>query len=134
MRFEELIKEAEIRATVRKKEYSMAKMRSAPPMGPGIFAVMTDGHEISVVAEADHELDVVEEERPLRVITFEMYMPAGLVGFLAHMTGLMADNDIPLLAISTFSTDHILVKDMFVERAVQVLSNANVRVEQEQNR
>lgn len=130
MKFEEFNREADLRATVREKEYTLAKVRSVPEMGPGIFAVMTDGHEISVVAEVGHELDVLEEEKPLRIISFEMAMPFDLIGFLGYITKLLADHSISLFAISTFSTDHILMKETFLERAVQVLRDANVKVEQ----
>ena len=130
MKFEEFTKDTEIRASVREKEYSIAKVRSLPPMGPEIFAVMTDGHEITVVAEAGHDLDVLEEEKPFRIISFDTALPFDLIGFLSYITKLLADHNISLFAISTFSTDHILMKEKFLERAVEVLRDANVRLEQ----
>jgi hypothetical protein len=56
-------------------------------------------------------------------------MPFDLIGFLAYITKLLADHNISLFAISAFSTDHILMKEMFLEKAVQVLRDANVKVE-----
>lgn len=130
MKFEEFSKDTEIKASVPRKEYSIAKVRSVPEIGPEIFAVIVDGHEITVVAEADHHLDVLEEEKPFRIISFDTAMPFDLIGFLAYITKLLADHNISLFAISSFSTDHILMKEVFLDRAVQVLRDANVKVEQ----
>ena len=94
MKFEEFTKDTEIRASVREKEYSIAKVRSLPKMGPEIFAVMTDGHEITVVAEAGHDLDVLEEEKPFRIISFDTALPFDLIGFLSYITKLLADHNI----------------------------------------
>jgi hypothetical protein len=129
MKFEEFTKDTEVRASVREKEYSIAKVNSIPAMSPEIFAVITDGHEITVIAEADHQLDVLKEEKPFRIISFDTALPFDLIGFLAYITKLLADHNISLFAISSFSTDHILMKETFLERAVEVLRDANVKID-----
>ena len=129
MKFEEFKKDTEIRASVRKKEYSIAKVASVPAASDKVFAVVTDGAEITVVAEVGHGLNAIEEEKPLRIISFDTKMPFDLIGFLAYITKLLADQNISLFAISSFSTDHILMKEVYLEKAIQVLKDAKVKVE-----
>lgn len=129
MRFEEFKKDTEIKATVRVKEYSIAKVAEVPPFDDKVFAVVTDGPEITMVAELDHDVEVLEEERPFRIISFDTKLPFDLIGFLAYITKLLADQNISLFAISTFSTDHILMKEVYLEKAVEVLKDANVKIE-----
>ena len=129
MKFEEFTKDTEIRASVRKKEYTMAKVASLPPASDRIFAVVTDGVEISVVAEMGVELDVIEEEKPLRIISFDTKLPFDLIGFLAYITKLLADQNISLFAVSAFSTDHILMKDVYLDKAVKVLKDNKVKID-----
>jgi hypothetical protein len=129
MKFEEFRKDTEIRATVRKKEYTVAKVSSIPPYSGKIFAVITDGSEITVVAEMGHDLEVIEEEKPFRIVSFDTKLPFDLIGFLAYITKLLADQNISLFAISSFSTDHILMKEVYLEKAVEVLKDAKVKIE-----
>lgn len=129
MRFEDFKKDTEIKATVRVKEYSIAKVAKVPPLDDKVFAVVTDGSEITMVAELDHDLEVLEEESPLRIISFDTKLPFDLIGFLAYITKLLADQNISLFAISSFSTDHILMKEVYLEKAMEVLKDANVKIE-----
>ncbi|WP_019177728.1 ACT domain-containing protein [Methanomassiliicoccus luminyensis] len=129
MKFEELTKDTEIRASVRKKEYTLAKVSSIPPGDDRIFAIVTDGSEISVVAETGLPLNVTEEEKPLRIISFDTKLPFDLIGFLAYITKLLADQNISLFAISAFSTDHILMKEVYLDKAVKVLKDNKVKID-----
>lgn len=48
-------------------------------------------------------------------------MDFGLVGILAKIATLLADNLIPIFAISTYNTDYILVKKEKFEEAISIL-------------
>jgi hypothetical protein len=129
MKFEEFKKDTEIRATVRKKEYSIAKVAAVPKLDDKVFAIVTDGVEITVVAEIGHGLKVLEEEKPFRIISFDTQLPFDLIGFLGYITKLLADHNISLFAISSFSTDHILMKEAYLEKAMDVLRDAQVKID-----
>ncbi len=45
-----------------------------------------------------------------------------LVGVLAGITGLLADNDIAVFAVSTYNTDYVLVKEERFASALRLLS------------
>ncbi len=129
MKFEEFKKDTEIRASVPRKEYTIAKVAKVPAINDKVFAVITDGAEITVVAELRNGLEVLEEEKPFRIISFDTKLPFDLIGFLAYITKLLADQNISLFAISSFSTDHILMKEVYLDRAMEVLRNAGVKID-----
>ena len=129
MKFEEFKKDTEIRASVRRKEYAIARVATVPALSDRIFAVVTDGAEITVVAELHSGLEVLEEEKPFRIISFDTKLPFDLIGFLAYITKLLADQNISLFAISSFSTDHILMKEVYLDKAMEVLKSAGVKID-----
>lgn len=131
MRFEEITKDTEIRASVRHKDYAISKVKEFPKQNDKIFAVITDGREISVVAESDLDLDWISQEKQLRIISFDTKLPFDLIGFLAYITKLLADQDISIFALSAFSTDHIFMKEKYLERAVEVLKENGVIIDVE---
>jgi hypothetical protein len=56
-------------------------------------------------------------ERPYRAISFEVDLPPDLVGFMAVLSGALASAGVPLLAVSGFTRDHLLVREADLERA-----------------
>jgi hypothetical protein len=59
-----------------------------------------------------------------------MVLPFGLVGFLARVSRALADEKVSILAISAFSTDHILVKESDLPRAIKKLQSLGFVVEE----
>ena len=90
---------------------------------PYAFANIIDKNEITVIIEQSkyNDEDVVEIEKDWKIITFDMVLPFGLVGFLAKISKVLADEKIPIFAISAYSTDHILVKEKDLIRAKEKL-------------
>ena len=82
-----------------------------------------------MVAELHSGLEVLEEEKPFRIISFDTKLPFDLIGFLAYITKLLADQNISLFAISSFSTDHILMKEVYLDKAIEVLKSAGVKID-----
>jgi hypothetical protein len=72
---------------------------------------------------------VIEEEKPFRIISFDTKLPFDLIGFLAYITKLLADQNISLFAISSFSSDHILMKEAYLTKAIEVLKGAKVKID-----
>jgi hypothetical protein len=112
----------------------------ADQLSPALVVLATDPPEFaSVVAEPDVTSLVVSEkvwnvmaddfpnariEAGYRVITFEQEMGWDIVGFLAHVTSLLANEGIPLGAICGYTRDHLFVHERYAQRAVQVLERA----------
>jgi hypothetical protein len=56
-----------------------------------------------------------------KLITFDMVLPLQTIGFLAKVTTILADERISVCAISTFSTDYILVKEQDLLKTLRKL-------------
>lgn len=62
-----------------------------------------------------------ESEGPYRVITFDIILDLGLVGYLSVVSTRLAESGISIYALSTFLKDHILVRKSDAEKALKVL-------------
>lgn len=51
-----------------------------------------------------------------------------LIGILSKLSGILADHKIGILAVSTYNTDYILVKEENFERALEVLAAEGYQV------
>lgn len=55
-------------------------------------------------------------------------MDFSLVGILAEVAAVLADNDIPIFAVSTYNTDYIFLKREQYGKALEVLARRGYRV------
>ena len=87
------------------------------------FVNIIDKNETTVLIEqfkCDVE-NIIEIEKDWKILTFDMVLPFGLVGFLAKVSKVLADEKIPIFVISAYSTDHILVKEKDLAKAEERL-------------
>lgn len=61
-------------------------------------------------------------ERALRWIRFHLPMDWELVGFLAEVTGRLAEAGVPVGAVCGYSRDQLFVADRYLDRAREVLA------------
>ncbi len=110
-----------------KEEFALVK--SKEPVS-NAFAVIQDKREITVIVERDKlSLDkVIELEEGWKVITFDMRLPFELVGFISRIATALASEGIPFLVISSYSTDHILVKEGALQKTVDKLSELGFKI------
>jgi hypothetical protein len=93
-------------------------------LGDGLLSVTFTDEEVSVVCEeayAPGDAEVARGWRCLRVagpLDFEM------VGVLAALAAVLAAEGVPIFVLSTFDTDHILVRGADLGRAIQSLRSA----------
>lgn len=62
-------------------------------------------------------------ERPYRVISFDADLPPDLSGFLAVISHALAAETVPIIAISGFSRDHLLIRESDLDRALAALDS-----------
>jgi len=112
-------------------EEIFAIIKSKKPY-PNAFANIIDKNETTVIIDQSkyNDEDVVEIEKDWKIITFDMVLPFGLVGFLAKISKVLADEKISIFAISAYSTDHILVKEKDLVRAEEKLKEFGCVVEE----
>lgn len=103
-------------------------------IGAPFSALVVDKDEVSLVlpqAEWDlfrNRLPDHREVRDYRLITFDLPLDLGLVGFLARVAGTLADAGIPILALSAFERDHVLVPGAQFQAAWDALCAAQARL------
>ena len=99
---------------------------------PNAFVNIIDKNETTVIIEQSkcNKENVIEIEKDWKILTFDMILPFWLVGFLAKVSKILADEKIPIFAISAYSTDHILVKEKNLARAEEKLKELGCVVEE----
>ena len=81
------------------------------------FLVREEGLEPLLAAHPDARV-----ECGLRWVRFESPMGWEVVGFLARVTGQLADAGIPIGAVCGYSRDHLFVADRYLERTRECLA------------
>jgi uncharacterized protein len=61
-------------------------------------------------------------ESGFRLLTLDVELDFTVVGFLAEVAGILAEAEIPIVALSAFSRDHLLIKQADLSKALKVLS------------
>jgi hypothetical protein len=100
---------------------------------PDAFANVIDENEITLVIEQGkvNKKEVIEIEKNWKILTFDMVLPFGLVGFLATVSKALADEGISIYVISAYSSDHILIKEKDMTKAKKKLKRLGCKVVKE---
>ena len=99
-----------------------------PDAGPAIYSVTVTPDELSVVCAEGHEPPGATVESGWRVLRIVGPLAFELVGVIASITVPLAGADIGVFVLSTFDTDLVLVKDVDLDAAIDVLGGAGHRV------
>ena len=121
MRFNELRGRVRMGFSVDRNRYIIGKLDNVPGFSNEVFAVIKDKNEVTAIFREGADLQVICREKFFRIITFEARLPFELTGFLSYVSTLLANEDIPIFVISTYSTDHLLVREERLDKAVKVL-------------
>src|SRR3989344_4642667 len=81
---------------------SFAIVKSNKPL-PNAFAVIKDKNEITCVVEQSKIKDrksVIKIENGWKIITFDIILPFGMVGFIAKISKALAEEGISIFVIS----------------------------------
>lgn len=60
-------------------------------------------------------------ETNFRLLTFDTELDFNVVGFLAEISRILAEVEIPIIALSAFSRDHLLIKQTDLAKTLKVL-------------
>ena len=103
------------------KAASMADIR----MDAGFFFIGRTDEEISLVCRTeDTPVHTTDREDGWRGFRIEGTLDFSLIGILAPITAILAENKIGIFAVSTYDTDYILVKAENLDRATAALNKA----------
>jgi hypothetical protein len=98
--------------------------------------VLKDKNEITIIANEQlvEKEWVIKQEKGWSILTFEGQLPFELTGFLAIITQALAEEKIPVYVVSSFSTDHILVKKEYLIDTVKKLESMGCRFSLEERK
>jgi hypothetical protein len=100
-----------------------------PENPPGFWSLTRTEEEISIVSDAGMVPPEAEAQAGWRCFSIAGLLDFSLTGVLASLTAPLAEAEIPIFAISTYNTDHILIRDHQVNHAIKILESAGHTIE-----
>src|SRR3954468_21112005 len=97
------------------------------PRAESNFMLLRDPFEVTLLLEDTdwramrHAARDARVEAGFRLATLDVELPWNVVGFLAHVTAILAAEGIAVGALSAFSRDHLLIKQDDLGKALRVL-------------
>ena len=96
----------------------------------GDFVSLTrTSEELSIVCQQENVPEDIQAERGWRCVQVQGAFDFTISGIHASLAVPLANADISVLAIATYATDYLLMKEKDVERAIAVLSQSGHSVE-----
>jgi hypothetical protein len=125
-KLQEIIEKSKV--IVHKGRYGYLKTEKEP-ITP-CFLVAKDIDEITViVSEEDRQnIEYINFVGWFKLIEIKVSEPFTAKGFLAKIAKTIADQDLNVLVVSTFSKDYILIREEASERAINALSEIGFSV------
>ena len=81
-----------------------------------------------VCATGDVPANVIRRDDGWKGFRIQGVLDFSLVGILSKIATLLAKNDIPIFAISTYNTDYVLTKAEHCEKALEALKQAGYTI------
>jgi hypothetical protein len=97
------------------------------PRAESNFFLLRDPFEVTLLLDEEdwramrHAARDARVEAGFRLVTLGVELPWDVVGFMAHVTAILAAASVPVGALSAFSRDHLLVKQEDLGKALRVL-------------
>lgn len=70
-----------------------------------------------------HAIRDAKTEGNFRLLTFDIKLDFTVVGFLAEVSGILAEAGVAIVALSAFSRDHLLIRQNDLAKALKVLGD-----------
>lgn len=122
--------ESFVLVSLTREEFSELIQSSAiSPAGIAPYMIFWDRHEVTLLlAQTDFaavmsSVPVSRIESGFRLLTFDLIMDLETVGFLAEVSRILAVAGIPILAVSAFSRDHLLLRQDNLAAALRILGD-----------
>jgi len=106
------------------------KLLENPELSPRMtapFMIFRDKWEVTLLLdEIDfgtirHAVRDAKTEGNFRLLSFDVELDFNVVGFLAEVARILAEAEIPIVALSAFSRDHLLIKQQDLSKALKFL-------------
>ncbi len=88
------------------------------------FVGKTDEEKSLVCLTNEVPPNVIQQDDGWKAFRIEGVLDFSLIGILSRIAAVLADNGIPLFAISTYNTDYVLIKKENYQRGLEILKSA----------
>lgn len=92
------------------------------------FIGKTDEERSLVCLTEDVPANVQERKDGWKAVRIQGVLDFSLVGILAKIAGILAENDISIFAVSTYNTDYVLIRQETYQKALDVLEQAGYEI------
>jgi uncharacterized protein len=108
-------------------EYSIIQSKK---FYPDAFANIKASEHYTVMVDTKkiNKKDVLNIAKDFKIIQFETVIPVNLIGFIAEIANTLAKENISILLLSSYSTDHIIVQKKDLKKTVQALLKLGVKM------
>jgi len=90
----------------------------------GFLTITRTADEVSIMCATAAVPPDVRHEGPFRLLTVEGPLPFDAVGVIAGLAGALAAAGVSLLAVGTYDTDHLLVREQDLDVSLVALAKA----------
>lgn len=114
-----------------KQSFSVCKVRDYTQVdwnAPYIFLAKTDEENSLVCPTMQAPSNLIAQEKQWCGFRIQGRLDFSLIGILARITSLLADQNISVFAISTYDTDYIFVKEENLDKALTTLKKHNYHI------
>ena len=109
-------------------DYTVCRLPAGttPPVidAAGLVSITSTPTEVSIVCPTTHAPETEDAHPGWRLLTVRGPLEFDLTGIMAALAGELAAAGVSLFAVSTYDTDHVLVKATDLERATNALREA----------
>lgn len=114
------------------EEFSICKLKDYAQIDisePFVFTGSTDEEKSLVCPTRLVPSELLERSDGWKAFRIEGVLDFSLIGILAKISAILAENGIGIFVVSTFNTDYILTQTDRFEEALRLLSNAGYGVQ-----
>lgn len=92
------------------------------------FIGKTDEEKSLVCITEEVPMNTIERDDGWKAFRIQGVLDFSLIGILAKISGILAEEKIGIFAISTFNTDYILTKKENYDKAIETLKKADYQI------
>lgn len=92
------------------------------------FIEKTDEEKSLVCLTGEVPANVIQREDGWKAFRIQGMLDFSLIGILAEISGILAEHEISIFAVSTYNTDYILVKKESYQKGLEILQTLGYKI------
>lgn len=105
------------------KDYSLVNLDSEYS-----FIGKTDEEKYLVCITSEVPENIIQRDDGWKAFCIQGVLDFSLIGILAKIATILADNGISIFAVSTYNTDYVLIKKENYQKALEVLQTTGYKI------